>query len=420
MTDMAGTETDVFDCVIVGGGIHGTYIANALSEKLGLDPKSLLLVDPNDRLLASFREKARACQMPALRSSYVQHLGLEPFALERFAAEQNRENELVSTVDYPPRPSLELFLNHADRVIADNDLHAVHRQAHVEGIAERPGERGYRLETSDGPLETTTCILAIGQGDRYRYPEWATGIDAIEHVWDGFDPAAEVDQTIVVGGGTTAGRLACELTETQSVRLLARHALEWETAEADSPWVTWRHIEKELHEQPPGSKARYEIASAAKHTATMPPYLYHELHHNLDAGQLGLEPGDVEAANSLEDGVELHLDRGAVLTADRVVLATGFEPVCDHPFVERVATTLGLERDYRGMPVLDDETLAWQTTDGAPTGLFVSGALALGTVGPFAGNLPGARRAAERILRGMGHALEADTASLWRPTPERT
>lgn len=93
------------------------------------------------------------------------------------------------------------------------------------------------------------------------------------------------------------------------------------------------------------------------------------------------------------------------LAADRVVLATGFEPVFDHPFVEQVVSELGLERGYRGMPVLDDETLPWRTEGGEPK-LYVSGAVALGTVRPYAPNLPGARRTAEHIVSGIAIAHE--------------
>jgi len=404
---MAESETEPFECVIIGGGPHGTYLANTLCETVGLDATTLALFDPHERLLASFREKARSCGMTALRSAYVQHLGQEPFALEKFAQRHDREDELVPTVDYPARPSLELFVDHADHVIAANDLDSLHRQAAVESIHESP-TGGFRLETTDDEFKTRTCVLAIGYGGRYRYPGWANGVDGVDHVWNGFDPNADVDETIVVGGGTTAGQLACTLSETQSVTLLNRHALEWETAEAAPPWVTWRHIETELHCHPPGSKARFQTATKARHDATMPPYLYHELDSHRDAGTLRLESGEVDVANSTDETVKLCLDRGRWLSADRVVLATGFEPAFEHPFVEQVAGELGLERGYQGMPVLDDETLAWRNEEGEPTALYVSGALALGTVGPYAPNLPGARRAAERIVSGVQTTLLPD------------
>jgi hypothetical protein len=50
------------------------------------------------------------------------------------------------------------------------------------------------------------------------------------------------------------------------------------------------------------------------------------------------------------------------------------------------------------MPVLNDENLRWKKEDGRDFQLQVSGNLAEGTVGPFAGNIAGARRSAERIV----------------------
>ena len=53
------------------------------------------------------------------------------------------------------------------------------------------------------------------------------------------------------------------------------------------------------------------------------------------------------------------------------------------------------------MPVLGDDTLAWQRDDSGFVPLYVSGTLALGTVGPYAPNIPGARRAGDRIVAAI-------------------
>ena len=65
---------DTFGCVIIGGGIHGTYLSQRLLEDTTLERSEIAIIDPNDRLLASFRRKARGCGMDALRSTYVQHV----------------------------------------------------------------------------------------------------------------------------------------------------------------------------------------------------------------------------------------------------------------------------------------------------------------------------------------------------------
>ena len=94
----------------------------------------------------------------------------------------------------------------------------------------------------------------------------------------------------------------------------------------------------------------------------------------------------------------MRFDDGTTAANARVVLATGLDPVPEHPLVGSVAESLSLERGAEGFPVLSDRTLAWQRTDGTDSSVYVSGALAEPSVGPFARNIVGARRVAERIL----------------------
>jgi len=406
------SDDDELECVIVGGGVHGTHLAGRLIEDAGLDRRAIAIVDPNDRLLASFRRKANACGMDALRSTYVQHVGTEPFGLESFAEATGREDELRPTVDYPDRPSLDLFLDHAGRVIDSNSLDSLHRQATVERI-ERRSDGGVRLTTSAGRIDAATCVLAIGHGGGFRVPDWARGVNGVDHVWSGFDTEADADRTVVVGGGITAVQLACTLSgresagkrepmaKRESVTMVSRHPLEWEVSEADPPWLNWNHIERELHCHPRASKGRLDAAREARHSATVPPYLYDSLDARIDEGRLRLLEGDIETATATGDGVTLGLRDGNEIDADRVVCATGFEPVFRHPFVDRLAADLDLARGHRGLPMLDDTTLAWETTDGESLPLYVSGALALGVVGPYAPNVPGAKRAADRITQAI-------------------
>jgi hypothetical protein len=341
--------------------------------------------------------------MEALRSTFVQHVGTEPFGLESFAEAHDREDELHPTVDYPDRPSLDLFLDHANHVIDSKGLDSLHIRTAVEGIQERD-VGGFQLTTSEGQMHTQTCVLAIGHGDRYQIPDWADSVDGIEHVWDGFDRDRRVDETIIVGGGITAAQLAGTSCD-QRVTMVTRHPLQWEVSEADPPWLNWNHIERELHCHPPASKARLETIREARYAATIPPHLYDSLDSRLDDGRLRILQGEVDSAANTDDHVRLILDDGLRLAADRVVLATGFEPAYRHPFVDQLATELDLARGHAGLPLLNDDTLAWQNTDGQPRPLYVSGALAVGAVGPYSPNIPGARRAADRIVPAVETAV---------------
>ena len=335
-----------FEWLVVGAGIHGTYLARELLDT-GVEADEILLVDRSGSFLGSFERKARACGMDTLRSTFVQHVGPDPFGLETFAEGRGRNEELHSTPDHPPRPSLELFIDHTEHVIDRFDLEALLVEREVTGI-DRENDR-FAVETTDGVVSAHNVVLAIGPGDRYRRPSWASNTPKIEHVWDVDDPR----------------------------------------------WINWRHIERELHSFPPGSQARYERVREARNEGTMPSYLSREVR---ETSSVGIRRGEIAAANDLGGPVSLFGDAGRIGAADRVFLATGFEPVYERPLVGAIADSLGLERGYRGVPVLDDETMAWRRHDGDPSSLFVTGRLAECTAGPLAGNIHGARRAAERIV----------------------
>jgi len=405
-TNCSGTESagrQPYEYVVVGGGIHGTCLANYLLDDGGYTHDEIRILEPRDKLLASFERKARQCGMETLRSTFVQHIDTEPFSLESFADGAGREAELVAADDYPNRPTLDLFLDHARAVVDRADIDDCHRQTRAVGIDESDG--GLHVETPESTLKARRVVLALGLGAGPTRPEWATGLsdDApVTHVWnDAFDPstAAAFDgETYVVGGGITAGQLACTLSEQTSVTLLSRHQLKIAISEADPYWLNWRHLERELHALPPGSQARHDRIRAARNDGTIPPYVERRLDEARDCGALDVRIGEIVCANASENGLLLRFADGTTDANAQVILATGLDPVPEHPLVSTVAESLSLQRGTNRFPVLDDRTLAWQRADGSASAVYVSGALAEPTVGPFARNVVGARRVAERLL----------------------
>jgi hypothetical protein len=227
-----------YEYVIVGGGIHATCLANYLLTEGRHTHQDLCLVDPREQLLASFTTKARQYGMRTLRSTLVHHIGTEPFSLESFAEGAGREDELVSTEQYPNRPTLERFLDYTRNVIDRRGIDECHCQSKVTGVAgTRAGDR-LEVQTDSGTLGARHVVLAIGPGGPRTVPTWGTSLpdDApFVHVWDDeFDPttAAEVTGPTFVVGGITAGQLAWSLSEHTDVTLLPRHDLEVTTDSA--------------------------------------------------------------------------------------------------------------------------------------------------------------------------------------------
>lgn len=392
--------------VIVGCGIHGTTLAVRLLAETDLTTDDIRIIDEHGEPLAAFEAKARQCGMETLRSTFVQHVSPEPFSLESFAEGRDREHELVPTRNYPPRPTLSLFLDHAQFVVNRYDLTDSLVEARMTDVTRR--DDGVTVETTAGSFETRSLVLAVGMGDQYTWPAWAEPIstdDRISHVWDPpWSPteAGISGETLVVGGGITAGQVATTLAEQgDAVTLCHRTAIETAESEADPCWINWRHIERELHCYPPGSEQRYRTVQQARYDGTMPPYLLDEIEHLEGRTHLQRRCGTIETVAPITDGLLVRFCDGTSRTVARILLATGFESPFDSSVAAGVASELDLERGYRNVPVLDDETLAWQRQDGGPSDIYVTGALAEETVGPIARNVVGAKRASERIAHAL-------------------
>jgi len=172
----------------------------------------LLVIDEVGEYLGAFRQRASACGMEALRSPFVQHVGSDPFDLESFAETAGRESELIDSPGLPLRPSLDLFLDHAEHVVEQFDLRDRLREARVTGI-----ERGRPLtvRTTGGTVTAEHVAIAVGPGNGYVCPAWGREVPLVEHVWETERPPLETtdrhETVCVVGGGTTAGQVATSL-----------------------------------------------------------------------------------------------------------------------------------------------------------------------------------------------------------------
>lgn len=382
--------------VVVGGGVHGTHLTQRLVDA-GVSREDITVVERTGKLLGGFRDRLERARVDSLRSPYVHHVGTKPFSLENYAKAKDREDELLPTHHNPRRPTVDLFIDHADRVIERRGLQDLVLEAEVTGLS-RDVDETVVVETDDGELYADRVLLAVGDLGQPKLPTWSQDLDteAVEHVWRG-----DVDDTagtVVVGGGSTACSLAVSLArETGDVTLLTRHALRRSAVESDPRWLNWPYIEKQLHHLPEASEARYRRVEEAREDGSVPHHLAAEVEEERESDRLEVRYGEVETAVSTGDAVELRFGDGGVASATQVVLATGSEEPYGHPFVRGVADSLDLARGYRGMPVLDDDTLAWKHEDGRRSPVHVTGRLAEGVLGAFARNVAAARRAGDRV-----------------------
>lgn len=386
----------MLDWLIVGGGIHGTYLSNLLTAEARVPRNTLRVLDPHPEPLATWNRVAENCGMRYLRSPSAHNIDIRITSVLKFV----RTPKGAPLADFIPqyyRPSLALFRAHCEHVIRTRRL----AELRVRGTARaiHRAADGFAVETDAAPIRARRVILCLGLGDRLRRPRWAKRLRTeggpAAHVFEPDFRREETPadgETIVVGGGITAVQLALALAEDRPgrVALLTRHPLRENNLDFDPCWIGPKCLR--------GFSAipydrRREVVDAARNFGTVPEETMERWNVACAEGRVRLERSAVRDAIRTRGRVRLTTDAGELET-DRIVLATGFDP--RRPggeMVDRMIAEMDLPIAPCGFPVLD-EWFRW--TDG----LFLTGALAELQGGPCARNIVGVRNFGRVLLSG--------------------
>ncbi len=381
--------------LIIGGGLHGTYLSRLLTARLSIAPHRLRVVDPHARPLAVWRRRTLNCGMTHLRSPATHNIDLGIMSLHHFV----RGRGGPSAADFIPpyyRPRLALFNAHCDAVIEENGLD----ELRLEGwaLSAQPVNGGLRVETTNGDLTTKRLVLATGSADTICWPDWAVNLRGagarVDHIFDtGFrrlQMRDDGDRITVVGGGISAAQSALALVKQMGrpVRLLSRHPLAESQFDFDPCWIGPKCL-TDFNRQP--YKQRRTIVDAARLPGTLPSEVLQELQAALRRGEVTLITGEIEAARYHAGRIQLTV-AGEHLETDRIILATGFTPTRPGgALVDQLIARFGLPVTPEGYPVVD-RSLAWNAR------IYVTGALAELQVGPCARNIVGIRNAGRLLL----------------------
>ena len=186
----------VISWLIIGGGIHGTYLSHYLYGRIGLPAESIRVLDPYPEALDRWKSCAANTGMRILRSPAAHHLDYVSLSLKRMAPPF--DPSMRAGLSVPPlnepygRPSLELFNRHADSIIKANSLKNMRLRGRATAISEEKGL--YRIRYTDTrdaakkELRAHNVVLAIGMGEETYYPEWAEKLKregaAVAHIFD--------------------------------------------------------------------------------------------------------------------------------------------------------------------------------------------------------------------------------------------
>ena len=380
--------------LILGGGIHGSYLANLLIQVAGVPPSALTIVDRHGTLLGEWRKVTKATGMSHLRSTSVHHLDPDPVSLRRFQARHAREYPDAYASPYN-RPSLRLFNDHSRFSVEQSGAAGRCTGARAIGVEVLDG--GFRLKTDRGALDGDNLILAVGQGN-LRIPLWTTQLDdrfPVVHLFsDEYNPAewreaaAKGTPVKILGGGISALQAAVSIAGGASVpvEVFSVHRTRSSQFDSDPGWIGPRFLSRFAALEDPGDRRR--VLTEARFPGSGDPASLERFRALCKEGKIRFHtPGEEEIAAAVSGALG---EEGG-----RLLLATGYEPKRPGGEVpDSLAAAMELPFAPCGYPVVN-RYLAWGR------GLFVTGALAELELGPVARNISGARRAGERLYRLM-------------------
>ena len=382
--------------LVVGGGIHGTYLTSQLIAAGRVNPADIRILDPNPQLLHTWLRQTHNCGMRFLRSPSTHNLDTGILSLYRFAQKTIPSALQYAFTDPYLRPSLELFNAHCHEVLEKYDMASLHIRQRALSL-ERTA-KGFAVATRTDRLHTRRVLLAIGLGEQPCWPPWALELSrARGSVYHILDPAFDRSQLAresdihIVGAGLTGVQtaLALEKEWKTPLTLIAQSPLRVNQLDFDPCWIgpkCLRDFGRLAFSQ------RRRVIDQARNRGSVPPEIAAELEAAIRRGRIRFVQRTIQSARFNNQKLFLQTDRAEPLVANQLLLATGFDS--KRPggvFIDRMIEALGLEVAADGYPILGPG-LQWQSD------LFVTGPLAELQLGPCARNIIGARNAAKTIL----------------------
>jgi hypothetical protein len=394
----------MLEFVIIGGGIHGTYLSNCLVGDLGWSADQIRVIDPHDSPCERWKCFTARTAMQYLRSPIVHHLGVSPWDLKNFKR-QNRGASWSTSTGSKEHPSLEMFNRHIDWQCAQNGLADLRVKALCTAIHKTSA--GLRVVTSAGEFLTRRVILAVSSNDRLAIPSWANHLDSrAKHIFGSAEVLDEIQpgrRLAIVGAGITAAQVALHAAAVSpgKVQLLSRHPLKIAEYDSDPCWMGPKCLHSFAAER--DYARRRHIIRASRNKGTVTSDVYQSVKLAEKQGALKILHGEVQQALIQEGGdISLFGPDGHLDDTSRVILATGF--ISNRPggaLLHQIIDEFDMPIAEDGFPIAQ-KNLHWKDN------IFVTGALAELELGPPARNILGARMAGQRLRNTLlNHQISA-------------
>ncbi|MEO1065288.1 MAG: hypothetical protein AAFZ07_28055 [Actinomycetota bacterium] len=416
-----GSETGAteIDTLVVGAGPQAlTVLSRWLTDRPAV-VGDVLAVDPAGTWLRTWDRQFARQRIDVLRSPGVHHPDPDEMAFLHAHRYRSRPAGPARGSGHAlrgplRRPETAAFARFCRDLAGRTGLAQRVRPATVVDLRPLTGEVSssrWEAELCDGAMVRARQVVWAGNPRLPCVPSEVELCEVVVHAGTVDVGSARPGQRIaVLGGGQTAGQLALGAARCGAeVAVVCREPLRIRDLDVDAGWLMDDHLAPFASIDDPVQRRQVvEQARRGSMTADLVDALGRASVQCLDAA------GELSARRDGR-GAIVRL-AGVDLPVDRVWVATGSTPdLRADPVLARLAAAGAPHVD--GWPVLDDR-LRWRD------GLVVIGALAALTLGPAAGNLGGARAAAELLAPhgplgpARGPALPVSAGSV-RPNPGR-
>ncbi len=393
LIDMTSSPTTMdAEVCILGAGPHGLAAAVHLRRA---DPKlEVVTVDPSGDWMAGWHEQFARAEIEALRSPIVHHPAPNPYELSDYI---DRSELPRSGLPYDP-PTAAVFASFCHELITSTGL-----EPPLAGRAGVVRREGWRLSITTGEVEIEADHLVVATNPHRRsIPEWVWPLMGAKPGLITYGSDVDLRSTedlrgrrvVIVGGGLTTAHLACGAAgRGADVHVVSRRPLETRDFDTDPGWLGPRFLRDFDHDDDPAS--RLHAARTARGGGTIPPWMRARLDAHVEEGRLQTHESRTVRDACLDDNgsAVLTFEDQMTLQADNVWLATGTTPD-----IGACRCLTGLVAD---VPTLDGLPVTDTNLRLGPHPVYVMGRLATMTLGPAAGNLWGAQRAATRITKAI-------------------
>jgi thioredoxin reductase len=382
----------MYKWIIIGGGIHGCTAANFLSENVS--PAEMKIIDPHKGPMALWKKRTEYIGMEFLRSPSVHHTDKDAFSLQKFAGDRSDPKNFYGKYK---RPNLHVFNEHALKTFYSNGLERSWEQGTVEQVYKE--SNGWTVETAEGKVfSIRKCSNSSPAEQQSQYSEMGGKLKKsradIYHIFEEHPPdLKEVSLPItVVGGGISAAHTAVKLAERYpgKVTLLKRHPFRIHKFDSDPGWLGPKFLSS--FQRLNNYEERRRAVNEARYKGSLPKDIYYRLLRLQKQGKLVITDGEINKSTKSSDGkIILHLNDGERIHTKTVLLATGFVSSLEEVnWLQKLIQNEQLQCAKCGYPIVSS-SLEWCSH------LYVAGPLSELEVGPTAGNISGAQKAAERI-----------------------